>query len=145
MASQQDICDCSTTPLWLYVKEKPPFITATMNPPSDRCADTHTTSWQFWYHKAAPTAVWNKPTHLTTIQSITSPPVKEPAGGWRNMEVLLTYQGQGHHVGTPSVCHRAAAWDPHRCTHAHLDWLTQWHATWSHSVVSEMHIDETSF
>lgn len=65
MASQQDICDCSTIPLWLYVKEKPLLITATVNPPSDRCAETHTprlynagitrlhtqrteTSWRTW-------------------------------------------------------------------------------------------------
>lgn len=144
MASQQNICDCSTTPLWLYVKKNhlssQPLWTHQVT-----AVQTHTTSWQFWYHKAAPTAVWNKPTHLATIQSITSPLVKEPEwGGWK-MDVLVTHQGQGHHVGTPSVCRRAAAWDPRRCTHAHLDWPTQWRATWSHNVASEMHIDETGF
>lgn len=102
---------------------------------------THTISWQCWYHKAAPTVDWNKPVHLTTIQSITSPQVKEPEWGRQNMNVFVTHQGQGHHVGTPSVCHRAAAWDPRRCIRAHLDWLTQWPAIGSHNVASEMQID----
>lgn len=76
---------------------------------------------------------WPQSIHLHQHKSESQ---SEDTGTW------MTHQGQGRHVGTPSVCRRAAAWDPRRCTRAHPDWPTRWHATWSHNVASEMHIDE---